>query len=136
MVVVRGMILARNWPVAIAGTELTINQDMKALCPHKNLDPRYLGYVLRGSEPEVLSQVETAAHGTKRLKTETLKGVQVPMPMATEQRRIVEYLDGVQAQLDELRRLQAASAAELERLEGAVLARALRGELMYAHGER
>jgi restriction endonuclease S subunit len=49
--------------------------------------------------------------------------------MATEQRRIVEYLDGVQAQVDELRRLQAASAAELERLEGAVLARAFRGEL-------
>jgi hypothetical protein len=35
----------------------------------------------------------------------------------------------VQAQVAELKRLQAASAAELERLEGAVLARAFRGEL-------
>lgn len=50
-------------------------------------------------------------------------------PSWTEQRRIVEYLDGVQAQVAELKRVQAESVAELERLEGAILARAFRGEL-------
>jgi len=45
------------------------------------------------------------------------------------ERRIVEYLDGVQAQVAELKHLQVESAAELERLSGAVLARAFRGEL-------
>ena len=50
----------------------------------------------------------------------------LPLP---EQHRIVEYLDGVQTQVAELKRLQAESAAELERLGGAVLARAFRGEL-------
>jgi type I restriction enzyme S subunit len=129
LVVVRGMILARTWPVAIAGAALTVNQDMKALCPSNGLLPEYLGYALRGSEAEVLSRVETAAHGTKRLKTETLEAVEIPIPPAPEQRRIVDYLDGVQAQVAELKRLQAASAAELERLGGAVLARAFRGEL-------
>lgn len=129
LVVVRGMILARMWPVAIAGTELTINQDMKALCPSSGLIPEYLGYALRGSEPEVLNRVETAAHGTKRLKTKTLEAVDIPIPPASEQHRIVDHLDGVQAQVAELRRLQAASAIELERLSGAVLAQAFRGEL-------
>jgi type I restriction enzyme S subunit len=129
LVVVRGMILARTWPVAVAGTELTINQDMKALHPSNGLIPEYLGYVLRGSEPEVLNRVETAAHGTKRLRTATLEAVEIPILPLSEQRRIVHYLDGVQAQVAELKRLQAASAAELARLEGAVLARAFRGEL-------
>jgi hypothetical protein len=45
------------------------------------------------------------------------------------ERRIVEHLDGVQAQVAERKRLQAESAAELEQLSGAVLARAFRGEL-------
>ncbi len=39
---------------------------------------------------------------------------------AHAQRHIVEYLDSVQAQVTELKRLQAESAAELERLSGAV----------------
>jgi type I restriction enzyme S subunit len=129
LVVVRGMILARTWPVAIAGAELTINQDMKALCPSNGLIPEYLGYTLRGSEPDVLNRVETAAHGTKRLKTKTLEAVEIPIPPVSEQLRIVDHLDRVQTQVVELERLQAASLAELERLTGAVLARAFRGEL-------
>jgi len=52
-----------------------------------------------------------------------------PLPSLDEQRRIIEHLDSVQAQVVELKRLQAESAAELERLRGAVLARAFRGEL-------
>ncbi|TEU16125.1 MAG: hypothetical protein E3J21_11545 [Anaerolineales bacterium] len=53
----------------------------------------------------------------------------VPFAYATNGHGIVEYLDGVQAQVAELKRLQAGAAAELERLSGAVLARAFRGEL-------
>jgi hypothetical protein len=48
---------------------------------------------------------------------------------ADAQRRIVEYLDGVQVQVAELKCLQAESAAELERLSGVVLARAFQEKL-------
>jgi type I restriction enzyme S subunit len=58
-----------------------------------------------------------------------LSSVKIPVPPLTKQRRIVEYLDGVQAQVAELKRVQAESAARLARLEGAILARAFRGEL-------
>jgi type I restriction enzyme S subunit len=53
----------------------------------------------------------------------------LPLLTLEEQRHIIEYLDGVQTQVMELKRLQAESAAELERLSGAVLARAFRREL-------
>ena len=123
------MILARTWPVAIAVVDLSINQDVKALRSRNGILAEYLAYILRTLERKILLKVETAAHGTKRLKTGTLKGFSIPLVPLPEQHRIVAYLDGVQARVTELKRLQAQSVAELERLEGAILARAFRGEL-------
>ena len=58
-----------------------------------------------------------------------LKGVPVRTPSIQEQRRIVAYLDDLQARVDTLKRLQAETAAELEAMLPAVLDRAFRGEL-------
>ena len=129
LVVVRGMILARKWPIAIAGIYLTINQDMKALLPRDGLHLEYLGYILRGLEPQVLDQVETAAHGTRRLKSDTLEALRIPIAPITEQQRLVAYLDSVQTQAAALKRAQEDTDAELRRLEQAILDRAFRGEL-------
>jgi type I restriction enzyme S subunit len=51
------------------------------------------------------------------------------VPPLPEQRRIVAYLDDLQARVDALRALQAATAAELDALLPAVLDKAFRGEL-------
>ena len=48
---------------------------------------------------------------------------------ADEQRRIVAYLDDLQAKVDQLRSLQAQTAAELDSLLPSILDRAFRGEL-------
>lgn len=129
LVVVRGMILARIWPVAIAGTELTINQDMKALIPSNSLDSKYLGYVLRGLTQKVLDRVETAAHGTKRLKTPVLEALEIPLPSKPEQDRITAYLDSVQTQVQAMQELQTQDGQALELVEQAILDKAFRGEL-------
>jgi type I restriction enzyme, S subunit len=46
-----------------------------------------------------------------------------------EQRRIVAYLDGLQAKVDALKQLQAQTQVELNALLPSVLDRALKGEL-------
>jgi type I restriction enzyme S subunit len=69
------------------------------------------------------------AIGQVNVNAQKLVGMPIPIPRLPEQHRIVEYLDGVQAQVADLKRLQATSAAELERLSGAVLAQAFRGEV-------
>ena len=69
------------------------------------------------------------AVGQQRVPQEFLEQHPIPIPPLSEQHRIVEYLDGVQAQVAELKRLQDESVAELDRLSGAVLARAFRGAL-------
>jgi type I restriction enzyme S subunit len=53
----------------------------------------------------------------------------VPIPPLPEQRRIVAELDALQMQVDALKRLQVATAAELDALLPAVLDRAFKGEL-------
>ncbi|PCC30824.1 restriction endonuclease subunit S [Brachybacterium alimentarium] len=81
VIVVRGMILARTVPVATLGVDSTLNQDMKALVPREGkLKSEYLRDWLRVHEAEVLELVETAGHGTKKLDTDALMNVRVPVP--------------------------------------------------------
>lgn len=53
----------------------------------------------------------------------------IPLPPFDEQRRIVAYLDSLQAQVDRLKALQAQTAAELEALLPSILDKAFKGEL-------
>lgn len=53
----------------------------------------------------------------------------VPIPPLPEQRRIVAYLDDLQAKVEQLKTLQAQTAAELDALLPSILDRAFRGEL-------
>jgi len=67
--------------------------------------------------------------GQQRVPRTFLEAYEVPVPSIDEQRRIVAYLDNLQAQVDELAALQEATQAELDALLPSVLDRAFRGEL-------
>jgi type I restriction enzyme S subunit len=58
-----------------------------------------------------------------------LKEFLAPLPPLAEQRRIVAHLEAVQERLKALKEAQAATEAELKRLEQAILEKAFRGEL-------
>lgn len=102
LIVVRGMILAHTFPVAVLRAPATINQDMKALLPTDGLESDYLAYLLEGISEFILSLVEESAHGTRRLQTELWKRVQLFLPPAIEQARIIEHLDSEIAKIDAL----------------------------------
>lgn len=59
-----------------------------------------------------------------------LKGLKIPVPKINEQRRIVSELDGLQAEVDNLKRCQTETAAELDALLPAILDLAFKGELL------
>ena len=96
----------------------------------RRCEPKYLSYCFRGA-PQIEEQIEQRSRGATRagVNTTILANMRFPAAPLPKQRRIVEYLDSVQAQVVELKRLQTESAAELERLSGAIPARAFRGEL-------
>jgi len=129
LVVVRGMILAHTWPIAVTSVDVAINQDMKALCPDEACRPEYLGYVLRARFRQVLSVVETSAHGTRRLTTGNLLRVLVPDAPLSVQDETIAHLDEVASHLDEMRRLQDQDRKCLDQLEQPILEVTFRGEL-------
>jgi type I restriction enzyme S subunit len=102
LMVVRGMILARAFPVALTGEEVTINQDMKALIPFEPSTKDYLLVALRAFEKDFLAMIEHSSHGTCKLKTEFLHGFTMPIPPPAEQQRIVAKVGQLMALLDRL----------------------------------
>lgn len=71
LIVVRGMILAKKIPVAVATKELTINQDMKALVVDSSqCEPLFLRLLLDGLHEELSVLLEESGHGTKTLPTD------------------------------------------------------------------
>lgn len=79
----------------------------------------YIGRHAKGTSPTM-----------KKISQGVVMGIPFPVGTALpEQRRIVAYLDNLQAKVDALKRLQAETAAELNALLPAVLDKAFKGEL-------
>jgi type I restriction enzyme, S subunit len=122
LMVVRGMILARAFPVALTMREVTINQDMKALLPSEPKTKEYLLVALRAFEPDVLAAIEHSSHGTCKLRTEFLQDFVIPFPPLAEERRIVAKVEQLMALVDDLETQLAASRASAANLLSALVA--------------
>lgn len=129
LVVVRGMILARTFPVSVAGVPMAINQDLKAVLASGAISSRYLPWLLRGTADESLRRLDEAGHGTKALRMDAWLTMKVPVPPIGEQEAIAEKVT------DRLRAIDAllASAADANRLlqerRSALIAAAVTGQI-------
>ncbi|MCS3643222.1 restriction endonuclease subunit S [Salinibacter ruber] len=92
LVLVRGMRLAKEFPVGITRRPVTFNQDVKAAIPKNGIDPLYLAYALKGQESRALNWTSKTTHGTLRLTTPQLKEIPIPVPSPEEQSRIAKIL--------------------------------------------
>lgn len=97
--------------------------------PDRNqIIPEFLKWVLSSSD--VYEQATKAATGSAQL-TVPLRGIRklkFLLPSFSEQRRIVTYLDDLQAKVDALKQLQAETQAELDSLLPSILDKAFKGE--------
>ena len=93
-------------------------------------EPRFVTYMLNyhtRCRRSLFAQVEGSAQPS--LNADKVLAIALPLPSPSEQRCIVADLDGLQAKLGALKRLQAETAAELDTLLPAILAKAFKGEL-------
>jgi type I restriction enzyme S subunit len=96
----------------------------------KIVDPKFLTFQLM-SPPVLKEQVLEKMTGTtsKHVNIKYLRKVQVIISPLSEQRRIVAYLDGLQAKVEAVKRHQAVTAAKLDALLPSILDKAFKGEL-------
>lgn len=97
VVVVRGMILAHDVPIAILEVPSTINQDLKALIPRKQCNPIFLAEAVRNQESLLLAETGSSAHGTKKIDTAVLGSVPIPAVDIALQNEFAEFVTRVES---------------------------------------
>ncbi len=90
--VVRGMILAKEFPVAITKRSVAFNQDLKAVNCADFVQTEFLYYWLKANRHEILGRADEAGHGTKRIQTDRLLSLPIQIPVPLVQRRIAGIL--------------------------------------------
>jgi type I restriction enzyme S subunit len=128
-VVIRGMILAKDLPVAMSTTPMAFNQDMKALCANDRVISEYLLYAIIGQKAAMTKEIGTTAHGTRRIGSSSLDDLNLPLPPLPEQRAIVSLLSLLRTAIV----LEEKRVAALRGLKAATMAKVFREGL---RGER
>ncbi len=105
-----------------------INQDLKALFVHDEVDKTYVEYVWCSME----KQIKRMGTGTtvKGIRLEDIRGLEVPLAPRNEQARIVDQLDRLLARAQACKRHINVIPALLKRFRQAVLRAATEGSLI------
>ena len=100
LVLVRGMTLHNDLPICICKEKMTFNQDVEALWPKPHVWGEYLAYWLLANKPFLRTLVDSASHGTGRIHTNILQGVELNLPSFDEQRAIARVLGALDDKID------------------------------------
>ena len=102
LMVVRGMILAHTFPVAVTTRPVAFNQDMKALVAREGIENKFILLWLQANAQRVLATTSEATHGTKRIASGDLFSMKIALPRSPEQRAIAAALSDVDGLIGEL----------------------------------
>jgi type I restriction enzyme S subunit len=102
LIVVRSGILIHSIPVAVAGREVALNQDLKALLPSSEVVPEYLMYLVAGMRRELLVEWKKEGATVESLELDLIADTPTPLPAVNEQRAIAAFLDRETARIDAL----------------------------------
>ena len=95
-VVIRGMILAKDVPVALAEVPMAFNQDMKAIIPGPRVEPSFLLYALVAFKQLLFQKIGRSAHGTMTLMSSELAKFAIPLPDKSTQRKVAEDIETIE----------------------------------------
>ena len=130
LMVVRSGILAHTFPVAIAKTDVTLNQDMKAIIPREDIVPKFLAYQLISQSNKILTNCTKTGTTVSSVETKLLQSLPVWIPDATKQEEIVAELDKQLSRLDETISTLQAIQSKLKQARASILNAAVKGRLV------
>ncbi|WP_439492027.1 restriction endonuclease subunit S [Bosea sp. (in: a-proteobacteria)] len=122
-ILVRGMGLAKDLPVALAMRAMAFNQDLKALIPKRPGTGGFIRAAIYDRREELLSRIVPSAHGTMTLNLDDIEKFEIPLPVDAQE------ASAVAAALSLVMDLVAKSGEELvatQTLKSAVMASVFR----------
>ena len=129
LLLVRGMGLAKDLPVAVINRPMAFNQDIKALVSRGNYPGTFLRSVIYAGKERLLNQIVPSAHGTMTLNLNDVENFNVPCPPdQTEIDEIVAIIDAIDRKID----LHRKKHAVLDDLFKALLHKLMTGEIRVA----
>ncbi|MFB7911359.1 restriction endonuclease subunit S [Kitasatospora sp. NPDC056076] len=120
--VVRGMSLKSEFRLGVTQRTVAFGQDCKAVIPAEGIDAHFLAHAIKAKTPEILAMVEETSHGTGRLDTSRLQGLEIGLPSLPEQRRIVAAHDAIEHRIAALEQVLAKSVVVEAALSASALA--------------
>ena len=99
LLVARSGILKHTLPVAIAGRDLTVNQDMKVVSVFKHFNHLYLFYLFEAKNHEILRGCLKAGNTVESLDFQLLLDYQIPAPSYIEQEQIASMISSIQSKI-------------------------------------
>ncbi|WP_080487041.1 restriction endonuclease subunit S [Burkholderia ubonensis] len=108
LLLVRGMGLAKDLPVAVINRRMAFNQDVKALVSRGQYSGQFLRSAIYAGKERLLSQIVPSAHGTLTLNLNDVETFKVACPSDPEEAKdIVAILDALDRKIDLHRRKRA-----------------------------
>jgi type I restriction enzyme S subunit len=100
LLLVRGMGLAKDLPVATITRPMAFNQDVKALVPRGEFSGSFLRAAIYAGKDRLLGQIVTSAHGTMTLNLSDVEGMMIACPSDPEEADgIVAVLDAIEEKI-------------------------------------
>jgi type I restriction enzyme S subunit len=129
LILVRGMGLAKDLPVAVIKRPMAFNQDVKALVSRGGFSGQFLRSAIYVGKERLLGQIVPSAHGTMTLNLNDIETFKVACPSdPTEADEIVAILDAIDRKID----LHRSKRAVLDELFKALLHKLTTGEISVA----
>lgn len=129
LLLVRGMGLAKDLPVAVINRPMAFNQDVKALVSRGEYSGQFLRSAIYAGKDRLLSQIVPSAHGTMTLNLNDVETFKVACPTdPDEAAEIVAILDAIDRKID----LHRQKRKVLEELFQSLLHKLMTGEIRVA----
>lgn len=129
LLLVRGMGLAKDLPVAVTTRPMAFNQDVKAIVSRGDLSGSFIRSAIYVGKHRLLDRIVPSAHGTMTLNLDDVESFMIACPTdLNEQADIVTILDAIDRKID----LHRQKRAVLDELFKALLHKLMTGEIRVA----